>query len=212
MKVKNQSPLILDRTTSYIGVLIDDLTTKGTNEPYRMFTSRVEYRLMIREDNADIRLREIGYKIGLVSREDWEKTRKKIEEIEKIKNLLKSKKIIVEGKKTTLFEYVRRPGVKISEFIDENEFGKNSIFTAEVEIKYSPYIERNLKEIEGFKNLEKIKIPENFDYSKIPGLSLEIKEKLSKFKPVNLGQASRISGITPSAISILLIFLKKYSQ
>jgi tRNA uridine 5-carboxymethylaminomethyl modification enzyme len=209
LKIKNQPPLILDRTTSYIGVLIDDLTTKGTNEPYRMFTSRVEYRLMIREDNADIRLREIGYKIGIVSKEEWERTKEKIESIKKIKEILKSKKINVSGKSLSLFEYIRRPGVKLKDFI--KDFKEDAIFTAEVEIKYAPYIERNLKEIEEFKNLEMIKIPSDIDYDKIPGLSLEIKEKLSKFKPLNLGQASRISGITPSAISILMVYLKKIS-
>ncbi len=210
LKIKNKPPLILDRTTSYIGVLIDDLTTKGTNEPYRMFTSRVEYRLLIREDNADIRLREIGYKLGLVSKEEWEKTKQKIENIEKLKNLLKTKKISIDGKKVSLFEYIRRPGIKIEDFEFKNEFDRNALFTCEVEIKYAPYIERNLKEIEEFKNLERIKIPPSFDYNKIPGLSLEIKEKLSKFKPLNLGQASRIPGITPSAISILLIYIKKH--
>ena len=209
LKIKNEKPLILERTKSYIGVLIDDLTTKGTNEPYRMFTSRVEYRLMIREDNADIRLREIGYKLGLVSKEEWERTKEKIENIEKLKKILKSKNIIVDGKKITIFEYVRRPGVKIKDFEIAKDFKDDVIFTAEVEIKYAPYIERNLKEIEEFKNLEKIKIPENIDYRKIPGLSLEIIEKLSKIKPLNLGQASRIPGITPSAISILLVYLKK---
>jgi len=209
LKIKNQPPLILDRTTSYIGVLIDDLTTKGTNEPYRMFTSRVEYRLMIREDNADIRLREIGYKIGIVSKEEWERTKEKIESIKKIKEILKSKKINVSGKSLSLFEYIRRPDVKLKDFI--KDFKEDAIFTAEVEIKYAPYIERNLKEIEEFKNLEMIKIPSDIDYDKIPGLSLEIKEKLSKFKPLNLGQASRISGITPSAISILMVYLKKIS-
>jgi len=209
LKIKNEKPLILERIKSYIGVLIDDLTTKGTNEPYRMFTSRVEYRLMIREDNADIRLREIGYKLGLVSKEEWERTKEKIENIEKLKKILKSKSIIVDGKKITIFEYVRRPGVKIKDFEIAKDFKDDVIFTAEVEIKYAPYIERNLKEIEEFKNLEKIKIPENIDYRKIPGLSLEIIEKLSKIKPLNLGQASRIPGITPSAISILLVYLKK---
>jgi tRNA uridine 5-carboxymethylaminomethyl modification enzyme len=209
LKIKNEKPLILERTKSYIGVLIDDLTTKGTNEPYRMFTSRVEYRLMIREDNADIRLREIGYKLGLVSKEEWERTKEKIENIEKLKKILKSKSIIVDGKKITIFEYIRRPGVKIKDFEIAKDFKEDVIFTAEVEIKYAPYIERNLKEIEEFKNLEKIKIPENIDYRKIPGLSLEIIEKLSKIKPLNLGQASRIPGITPSAISILLVYLKK---
>ncbi|MCM8805088.1 MAG: tRNA uridine-5-carboxymethylaminomethyl(34) synthesis enzyme MnmG, partial [Candidatus Omnitrophica bacterium] len=210
LKLKNKSPLILDRTQSYIGVLIDDLTTKGTNEPYRMFTSRVEYRLMLREDNADIRLREIGYKIGLVSKDEWEKTREKIEGIKKLKNILKSKKIRVEGRSISLFEYVRRNKIRIKDFDIANEFKDEVIFTTEVDIKYAPYIERNLKEIEEFKNLEKIKIPRDIDYSKIPGLSLEIKEKLSKFKPLNLGQASRISGITPAAISILMVYLKKY--
>jgi tRNA uridine 5-carboxymethylaminomethyl modification enzyme len=209
LKIKNEKPLILERIKSYIGVLIDDLTTKGTNEPYRMFTSRVEYRLMIREDNADIRLREIGYKLGLVSKEEWERTKEKIENIEKLKKILKSKNIIVDGKKITIFEYVRRHGVKIKDFEIAKDFKDDVIFTAEVEIKYAPYIERNLKEIEEFKNLEKIKIPENIDYRKIPGLSLEIIEKLSKIKPLNLGQASRIPGITPSAISILLVYLKK---
>ncbi len=209
LKVKNEKPLILDRTKSYIGVLIDDLTTKGTNEPYRMFTSRVEYRLMIREDNADIRLREIGYKLGLVSKEEWEKTREKIENIEKLKKILKSKSILVEGKKITLFEYIRRPGIKIKDFEIAKDFKEDVIFTTEVDIKYSPYIERNIKEIEEFKNLEKIKIPEDIDYKKIPGLSLEIIEKLSKIKPLNLAQASRIPGITPSAISILMVYLKK---
>ncbi|MCX7916946.1 MAG: tRNA uridine-5-carboxymethylaminomethyl(34) synthesis enzyme MnmG [bacterium] len=207
LKIKKQKPLILDRTTSYIGVLIDDLTTKGTNEPYRMFTSRVEYRLLIREDNADIRLREIGYKLGLVSKEEWEKTREKIENINKIKEDLKSKKIKVDGKSVSLFEYIRRPGIKLTDFV--RNFKDDVLFTTEVEIKYAPYIERNLKEIEEFKNLERIKIPPDIDYDKIPGLSLEIKEKLSKFKPLTLGQASRISGITPSAVVILMVYLKK---
>ncbi|MFN4227506.1 MAG: tRNA uridine-5-carboxymethylaminomethyl(34) synthesis enzyme MnmG [Candidatus Ratteibacteria bacterium] len=210
LKVKNMQPLILDRTTSYIGVLIDDLTTKGTNEPYRMFTSRVEYRLLIREDNADIRLREIGFKLGLVSKEEWEKTKEKIEMIEKIKRELKNRKIKISDKTITLFEYIRRPGVKLNDFV--TNYREDILFTTEVEIKYAPYIERNLKEIEEFKNLEKIKIPPNFNYNDIPGLSLEIKEKLSKFKPLNLGQASRISGITPSAISILIVYLKKFYQ
>ncbi|MGC8977034.1 MAG: tRNA uridine-5-carboxymethylaminomethyl(34) synthesis enzyme MnmG [Candidatus Ratteibacteria bacterium] len=209
LKVKKHPPIIFDRTTSYIGVLIDDLVTKGTNEPYRMFTSRVEYRLMIREDNADIRLREIGYKLGLVSKEEWEKTKEKIEKTEELKKILKSKKILVENKLISLFEYLKRPGVKIKDFDIGNNFKEDVLFSLEVDIKYQPYIQRNLKEIEEFKNLENIKIPPDFDYSKIPGLSLEIKEKLSKFKPLSLGQASRISGITPAAISILMIYLKK---
>jgi len=209
LKVKGKQLLTLDRTTSYIGVLIDDLTTKGTNEPYRMFTSRVEYRLLLREDNADLRLRDIGYKVGLVSKEEWEKTKEKKEKMKELMRKLKTKKIKIEGKTITLFEYLRRPEIKITSFKDFKNYPEEVLFETEVEVKYSPYIKRQLAEIREFKNLERIKIPSDIDYNKIPGLSLEIKEKLSKFKPLNLGQASRISGITPSAISILMVYLKK---
>jgi len=207
LKVKGQKMITLNRTNSYIGVLIDDLTTKGTNEPYRMFTSRVEYRLLLREDNADIRLRETGYKIGLVRKEEWEKTREKKEKVKEIIKKIKTKKIKVENGKITLFEYLKRAGVKLSDFDEFKSYPEKVLFETEVEVKYSPYIKKHLKEIKEFKNLEKIKIPEDMNYNEIPGLSLEIREKLSKFKPLNLRQASEISGITPSAISLLLVYL-----
>ena len=209
LKIKGKKSLILDRTTSYIGVLIDDLTTKGTDEPYRMFTSRVEYRLLIREDNADLRLRKIGYEIGLVSEEEWEKTQNKKKMIDKLMGELKSKKIKIPSGRISLFEYLRRPEVKIKDIKLDGDYPKDVLEEVEIEVKYSPYIERMLSEIKEFRNLERIKIPPDIDYEKIPGLSLEIREKLSKFKPLNLGQASRISGITPSAISILMVYLKK---
>lgn len=224
LKIKNKEALILDRSTGYIGVLIDDLVTKGTNEPYRMFTSRVEYRLILREDNADSRLSEIGSRLGLLSREAYKSTRKKTEEIEKGVNLLKNTRIkptkeinallsrlgsSLLKKDTTLEELLRRPQVSLADIRELTEFSLAE--EVEIEVKYKGFIQRQLKDVEKFKNLEKIKIPGKIDYLKIPSLSREIREKLAQFKPLNLGQASRISGVTPAAISILMVYLRKFN-
>lgn len=212
LKVKGKPPLILDRSTSYIGVLIDDLVTKGTSEPYRMFTSRVEYRLILREDNADLRLGKIGYELGLVSGELYAAARKKQTMIENGIAYLKQNRIKCENAANSLYNYLKRPQVKIED-IKENlkfEYDDDALRGIEIEVKYAGFIERQIKEVKSFKGLEKNRIPEDFDYGGVPSLSREIKEKLTKFKPLNLGQASRISGVTPVAITILMVYLKKY--
>lgn len=228
LRIKNKGPLIFDRANSYIGVLIDDLTTKGTLEPYRMFTSRVEYRLILREDNADIRLGKLGYEAGLISRKDFEATQQKIEAIKNGASLLKSMRLkpcdelndrlVSLGsspirKVTTLEEVLKRPQLNFESLkelsnikLEIPEFAMRQI---EIEVKYSGFIQRQLKEVGRFRNLEKIRLPGDIDYDSVSGLSREIKEKLNKLKPFNLGQASRISGVTPAAVSILMVYLKK---
>jgi len=236
LRIKKTEPLILDRSSGYIGVLIDDLVTKGTNEPYRMFTSRVEYRLIAREDNADIRLGEIGFQLGLLSRERYAHILEKKETIKKgielfhgynlrpspaVNEELEKCGVVPLRKPVTAEELLKRPQVDwscmkrvlvqakaahIMEKIDVNDDVAKQI---EIEIKYSGFIERQLKEVERFKHLEKIKIPFNVQYECIPNLSREIREKLSRFKPLTLGQASRISGVTPVSISLLMIYLRK---
>ena len=222
LRINKKEPFVLDRSTSYIGVLIDDLTTKGTEEPYRMFTSRVEYRLILREDNADARLSKMGYKLGLVSKKEHQAVENKIEAVKKGIQFLKSTRVkSFNGarlkKDTTLEELLRRPEVNLAGLKDlgYKELNKLKFAVAEgieIEVKYKGFIERQLKDVEKFKNLEKIKVPAGLDYATIPSLSREIKEKLIKFKPLNLGQASRISGMTPVAISILMVYFKKVRE
>ena len=228
LKLKAKKPLILNRSNSYIGVLIDDLVTKGTNEPYRMFTSRVEYRLLLREDNADTRLSEIGYKIGLLKKGNYQNILRKHKKITETIRYLKENKVKPSleinsklkginlapmGKPVTLLEILKRPGVSFAKLRQLNllTFTLPSEIESRVEkeIKYEGYIRKQLAEIKRFKNLEKVKLPLTLDFRKISGLSNEIKEKLSGIRPVSLGQASRISGITPVAISILMVHLKK---
>ncbi|MFH1198929.1 MAG: tRNA uridine-5-carboxymethylaminomethyl(34) synthesis enzyme MnmG [Candidatus Omnitrophota bacterium] len=237
LRIKGKEPLILDRTSSYIGVLIDDLTTKGTNEPYRMFTSRVECRLIIREDNADLRLSKVGYDLGLVSKKDYQKIEQKRKDIvagieilrktrvkpnQEINQALERLNTAPIRRITTLEEILRRPQVTLKDCFalwarnDTLPFTgrllnmpENAIQQIEIEVKYAGFIERQLKDVEKFKHLEKIKIPEDLDYAKINSLSREIREKLIKFKPLNLGQASRISGVTPVSISLLMVYLRK---
>jgi len=227
LKIKNKEPLILDRSQAYIGVLIDDLITKGTDEPYRMFTSRAEYRLILREGNADLRLSGIGYELGLLNKDEYGMVQKKREnidkELQKLKEAKVEAKILINSKLKSwgsspintpysLERLLKRSEIsykKIRELAGLNGgLKKDEISEVEVEIKYKGFIERQSRDIEKFKKIENIRIPTTIDFCSIKGLSNEMKEKLSRFKPLSVGQASRISGVTPAAISLLMVYLK----
>lgn len=227
MKLLNKEPLILDRSDGYIGVLIDDLVTKETQEPYRMMTSRAEYRLLLRQDNADLRLSKYGYRVGLLSKERYEKTveKQKIidEEIERLKNtsvgtsekvleLLRSYNSTELTSGITLAELVRRPELSYSMLapIDKNrpQIDETIAEQINIELKYEGYISRQIKQVEQYKKLEKKKIPADFDYDAVPSLRIEARQKLKKIRPVSIGQASRISGVSPADINVLVVFMK----
>ncbi len=228
LKVKRKEQLIITRQQAYIGVLIDDLVTKGTQEPYRMFTSRAEHRLILREDNADMRLSEIGRSIGLLSEKAYSLFVQRREQYNDMLRKLQSKKIKGESAKsilnqagytdiydtTTLYQLLKRPNITIKnlEVIEPwlSPISSSIKDAIEVEVKYDGYIKKELEFISRLSKLEDTRIPDKFIYNNIPGLSTEIKEKLNKFKPITLGQASRISGITPAAIAILDVYIKRY--
>jgi tRNA uridine 5-carboxymethylaminomethyl modification enzyme len=209
LQAKEEAPFILGRHESYIGVLIDDLTTKGTEEPYRMFTSRVEYRLIVREDNADKRLAHYGHKLGILPTDDYNKVVSKYESIDReIEHL---RQVRHQGK--SLYDLLKRPEVTYDSIAayDGNlkNFPRTVIAQVEYEIKYEGFIHRQNKEVEKFKHIDHIRIPEAFDFN-VPGLSKEIQEKMKRFNPSTLGQANRISGVTPAAISLLMVYLAKF--
>ena len=228
--VREQDPLLLRREQAYLGVLVDDLITKGVNEPYRMFTSRAEYRLQLREDNADMRLTEDGYKIGLVGEEQWRMFNEKREaierEIQRLKTtwytpqkLAEDEQIRVFGQKLSreanLHDLLRRPNLDYAALMTlegampSENLSAEVVEQVEIQVKYQGYIDRQNEEIDSSRDIETLKLPDDIDYSKVKGLSAEVQQKLNQHKPETVGQASRISGVTPAAVALLMVHLKR---
>ncbi len=209
LKIQGKEPFVLDRSEAYIGVLIDDLVTKGTQEPYRMFTSRAEYRLLLRQDNADRRLMKYGYRYGLISEQQWGKLQEKERTITEILTYMDKKTVGPD----TLTKILSRPDrgfdslLTIDDGLRQRHISKEIREQVEIEVKYKGYIYRQQIQIEKFKKMEDYKIPQGIDYSKIPELRKESRQKLSQVRPISLGQASRISGVSPADISILMIYV-----
>ena len=228
LKIRGEDPLILSRSQAYAGVLIDDLITKGTNEPYRMFTSRAEYRLLLREDNADFRLRDIGYRLGLVSDEVYRAFCIKRDKVEKLLDRLNRFKLKPEVSvadrlkqigsapirhTTTLAQLLKRSDIFFEHlglfYPDLAEIEEQVAAEVETRIKYEGYIARQERQVKKLKRMEGARIPDDMDYRSVHGFTTEVKEKLNKVRPISLGQASRISGITPAALMALQVHLRK---